>query len=148
MPETTASGILTKVGKDWNIPILTLILDEQEIEGRIRNAPGGLCGDAGMEKKGRIGIPRALMFYRYLPFWQSFLEALGWEVIVSDGVGKKEKIVYFEDSCLPMKLLVTHASQSGRQGGSSFYPEASQPSSETYPVPKIPGGAGYRPACH
>jgi len=36
MPETTASGILTKVGKDWNIPILTLILDEQEIEGRIQ----------------------------------------------------------------------------------------------------------------
>jgi predicted nucleotide-binding protein (sugar kinase/HSP70/actin superfamily) len=36
MPETTASGILTKVGKDWDIPILTLILDEQEIEGRIQ----------------------------------------------------------------------------------------------------------------
>ena len=36
MPETTASGILTEVGKDWDIPILTLILDEQEIEGRIQ----------------------------------------------------------------------------------------------------------------
>jgi predicted nucleotide-binding protein (sugar kinase/HSP70/actin superfamily) len=36
MPETTASGILTQVGKDWDIPILTLILDEQEIEGRIQ----------------------------------------------------------------------------------------------------------------
>jgi predicted nucleotide-binding protein (sugar kinase/HSP70/actin superfamily) len=36
MPETTASGILTKVGKDLDIPILTLILDEQEIEGRIQ----------------------------------------------------------------------------------------------------------------
>jgi predicted nucleotide-binding protein (sugar kinase/HSP70/actin superfamily) len=36
MPETTASGILTKVGKDRDIPILTLILDEQEIEGRIQ----------------------------------------------------------------------------------------------------------------
>lgn len=36
MPETTASGILTQVGKDWNIPILTLLLDEQEIEGRIQ----------------------------------------------------------------------------------------------------------------
>jgi predicted nucleotide-binding protein (sugar kinase/HSP70/actin superfamily) len=35
MPETTASGILTKVGKDWNIPILTISLDEQEIDGRI-----------------------------------------------------------------------------------------------------------------
>lgn len=36
MPETTASGILTRAGKDWKIPILTLILDEQEIEGRIQ----------------------------------------------------------------------------------------------------------------
>ena len=36
MPETTASGILTQVGKDKDIPILTLILDEQEIEGRIQ----------------------------------------------------------------------------------------------------------------
>ena len=36
MPETTASGILMKVGKDRDIPILTLILDEQEIEGRIQ----------------------------------------------------------------------------------------------------------------
>ena len=63
-----------------------------------------------MEKKGRIGIPRALMFYRYLPFWQAFFEALGWEVIVSGGMGKKGKIIYFEDSCLPMKLMVTHAS--------------------------------------
>ncbi len=36
MPETTASGILTQAGKDWDIPILTLILDEQEIEGRIQ----------------------------------------------------------------------------------------------------------------
>jgi predicted nucleotide-binding protein (sugar kinase/HSP70/actin superfamily) len=36
MPETTASGILTQVGKDLDIPILTVILDEQEIEGRIQ----------------------------------------------------------------------------------------------------------------
>jgi predicted nucleotide-binding protein (sugar kinase/HSP70/actin superfamily) len=62
-----------------------------------------------MEEKGRIGIPKALMFYRYFPFWRCFFEALGWRVVVSDGLGKKGKIVYFEDSCLPMKLLVTHA---------------------------------------
>jgi predicted nucleotide-binding protein (sugar kinase/HSP70/actin superfamily) len=36
MPETTASGILTRVGQEHEIPILTLILDEQEIEGRIQ----------------------------------------------------------------------------------------------------------------
>jgi len=62
-----------------------------------------------MEEKGCLGIPRALMFYRYFPFWQTFFERLGWRVVVSDGVRQKEKIVYFEDSCFPMKLLVTHA---------------------------------------
>jgi predicted nucleotide-binding protein (sugar kinase/HSP70/actin superfamily) len=49
------------------------------------------------------------MFYRYFPFWHTFFESLGWRVRVSDVVGQKEKIIYFEDSCLPMKLLVTHA---------------------------------------
>ncbi len=64
-----------------------------------------------MEEKGRIGIPRALMFYRYLPLWRTFFERLGWRVMISDGARQKEKIIYFEDSCLPMKLLVTHAVQ-------------------------------------
>jgi len=64
-----------------------------------------------MEEKGCIGIPKALMFYRYFPFWRPFLEGLGWRVTVSDGVKQKGKIIYFEDSCLPMKLLVTHAMQ-------------------------------------
>lgn len=62
-----------------------------------------------MEEKGRIGIPKALMYYRYFPLWFTFFEELGWRVKVSDGLGKTGKIIYFEDSCLPMKLLVTHA---------------------------------------
>jgi len=62
-----------------------------------------------MEEKGQIGIPKALMYYRYFPFWSTFFEELGWRVKVSDGLGKTGKIIYFEDSCLPMKLLVTHA---------------------------------------
>ncbi len=51
------------------------------------------------------------MFYRYYPFWKTFFEGLGWQVKTSEGARQKEKIVYFEDSCLPMKLLVTHAVQ-------------------------------------
>ncbi|HUL23316.1 MAG TPA: acyl-CoA dehydratase activase-related protein, partial [Thermodesulfobacteriota bacterium] len=39
-----------------------------------------------MEAKGRIGIPRALMFYRYFPLWRAFFERLGWRVVVSNGV--------------------------------------------------------------
>jgi predicted nucleotide-binding protein (sugar kinase/HSP70/actin superfamily) len=62
-----------------------------------------------MEEKGRIGIPRALMFYRYFPLWKVFFEELGWRVIVSDGLGRRGKLIYFEDSCLPMKLLITHS---------------------------------------
>jgi predicted nucleotide-binding protein (sugar kinase/HSP70/actin superfamily) len=62
-----------------------------------------------MEEKGRIGVPKALMYYRYFPFWSTFFEELGWRVKVSDGLAKTGKIIYFEDSCLPMKLLVTHA---------------------------------------
>ncbi len=62
-----------------------------------------------MEEKGVIGIPKALMYYRYFPLWRTFFEELGWSVMVSDGLGKTGKIIYFEDSCLPMKLLVTHA---------------------------------------
>jgi predicted nucleotide-binding protein (sugar kinase/HSP70/actin superfamily) len=49
------------------------------------------------------------MFYRYFPFWSTFFETLGWKVIISDGLRKKGRIIYFEDSCLPMKLLVTHS---------------------------------------
>jgi predicted nucleotide-binding protein (sugar kinase/HSP70/actin superfamily) len=62
-----------------------------------------------MEEKGRIGIPKALMYYRYFPLWRAFFEELDWSVMVSDGLGKTGKIIYFEDSCLPMKLLVSHA---------------------------------------
>jgi len=75
-----------------------------------------------MEKKGRIGIPRALMFYRYVPFWRTFFESLGWEVMVSRDVGKRGKIIYFEDSCLPMKLLVTHATSLASETDHLFVP--------------------------
>jgi predicted nucleotide-binding protein (sugar kinase/HSP70/actin superfamily) len=75
-----------------------------------------------MEEKGRIGIPKALMYYRYFPFWCTFFEELGWRVQVSDGLGKTGKIIYFEDSCLPMKLLVTHAVSLKDQADFLFVP--------------------------
>jgi len=75
-----------------------------------------------MEEKGRIGIPKALMYYRYFPFWSVFFEELGWKVKVSDGLGRIGKIIYFEDSCLPMKLLVTHAVSLRKQVDFLFVP--------------------------
>ncbi len=75
-----------------------------------------------MEEKGCIGIPRALMFYRFFPFWKTFFEELGWRVKTSEGLRQKEKIVYFEDSCFPMKLLVTHAVQLKEEVDHLFIP--------------------------
>jgi len=92
-----------------------------------------------MEEKGRIGIPRALMFYRYLPLWRTFFEVLGWEVIVSDGREKREKIVYFEDSCLPMKMLVTHAVQLKDKVDHLFIPRLVSVHRTTIMCPKFRG---------
>lgn len=36
MPETTAAAILKQVSKDYQIPVMTLILGEQDVEGRIQ----------------------------------------------------------------------------------------------------------------
>ncbi len=62
------------------------------------------------------------MFYRFFPFWKTFFEELGWRVKTSGGIRQKEKIVYFEDSCLPMKLLVTHAVQLKEEVDCLFIP--------------------------
>ncbi len=60
----------------------------------------------------RIGIPKALMYYRFFPLWSAFFRELGCEVVISDPVGKgflgRQSVAYFEDSCLPMKLMVAH----------------------------------------
>lgn len=49
------------------------------------------------------------MFYRYFPLWKRFFEELGWKVIASEELKKSERLIYYEDSCLPMKLLITHS---------------------------------------
>ena len=60
----------------------------------------------------RIGIPKALMYYRFFPLWSAFFQGLGFEVVTSDSIGRgllgRGSIAYFEDSCLPMKLMVAH----------------------------------------
>ena len=60
----------------------------------------------------QIGIPKALMYYRFFPLWSAFFRGLGFEVLTSDPIGRgflgKGSIAYFEDSCLPMKLMVAH----------------------------------------
>ncbi|KPL04529.1 MAG: hypothetical protein AMJ90_00325 [candidate division Zixibacteria bacterium SM23_73_2] len=66
----------------------------------------------GETKKGKIGIPRALFFLEFLPFWITFFENLGFEVVVSDKTNKNivhtgcEKVS--ADVCFPIKVAFGH----------------------------------------
>src|SRR5665647_918613 len=60
----------------------------------------------------RIGIPKALLYYRYFPLWKAFFEELGHEVVPSSSTnnsilnnGVKNCV---DDACLPIKLFHGH----------------------------------------
>lgn len=60
----------------------------------------------------KIGIPRALAYYAYYPFWKDFFEKLGIETVISQLTSKqildsgvKEAVA---DACVPIKLFHGH----------------------------------------
>lgn len=59
-----------------------------------------------------IGIPRALLFYKYQYLWKTFFETLGFEVVLSEDTNKKmvEEGVRFsiDECCLPTKIYMGH----------------------------------------
>ncbi|MGB9629247.1 MAG: acyl-CoA dehydratase activase-related protein [Thermodesulfobacteriota bacterium] len=61
----------------------------------------------------RIGIPRALLYYRYFPLWLTFFKELGFEVVVSKPSHREiveEGFRYAdEDNCIPIKMAFGHA---------------------------------------
>jgi len=60
----------------------------------------------------RIGVPRALLYYRYFPLWNAFFEGLGFEVVVSKPTHRKliEEGFKFadDDTCIPIKMAFSH----------------------------------------
>ncbi len=63
-------------------------------------------------KKIKIGIPRALPFYKFFPFWKTLLEELGAEIVLTPPTTKKIVEVGcamgFGELCLPMKIFYGH----------------------------------------
>lgn len=61
----------------------------------------------------KVGIPRALSYYRYFPMWKTLLEYMGAEVVVSSPTGKRllENGIMrcVDDICVPVKLYYGHA---------------------------------------
>ena len=59
-----------------------------------------------------VGIPRAMSYYSYFPFWYGFFEALGIKVVVSDKTTKQTmsmgSALVVSETCLPIKVYVGH----------------------------------------
>ncbi len=65
-----------------------------------------------MKQTAEIGIPRALLFYTYYPFWHGFFDGLGIKVILSDKTTKKTmsegSALVVSETCLPIKVYAGH----------------------------------------
>lgn len=60
----------------------------------------------------KIGIPRALSYYNFFPFWYGFFTDLGIEIVLSDKTTKQTMSVgsslVVPETCLPIKVYVGH----------------------------------------
>jgi len=62
----------------------------------------------GDKKRYKVGIPRALHYYRYYPFWKKLLEELDVEIVLSPPTNKnivEEGVTHgFGELCIPVKI--------------------------------------------
>ena len=90
-----------------------------------------------------VGIPGGLLYYRYGKLWNSFLNALGVEVvesgettrsILSSGVSKAEN-----ESCLAVKVFYGHVMALKDKADALFIPRLVSVKKRTHTCPKMLG---------
>jgi predicted nucleotide-binding protein (sugar kinase/HSP70/actin superfamily) len=91
----------------------------------------------------RVGIPRALLYHRYGPFWERFLGELGVDVVVSrrtdkalveQGIGRVPSEV-----CLPIKIAAGHICDLSDKVDAVFLPRLLWLGDRMYACPKMIG---------
>lgn len=91
----------------------------------------------------KVGVPRALLYYRYGRFWEEFLTGLGAEVVVSrrtdkvllqNGLGHVSSEV-----CLPIKIMAGHLEELAGQVDVIFLPRLLWLEDKLYACPKMIG---------
>jgi predicted nucleotide-binding protein (sugar kinase/HSP70/actin superfamily) len=91
----------------------------------------------------KVGIPGGLLYYRYGRLWNSFLRALGAEVvesgettrsILTSGVSKAEN-----ESCLPVKVFYGHVLALKDEVDALFVPRLVSVKKRTHTCPKMLG---------
>lgn len=91
----------------------------------------------------RVGIPRALLYYRFYPLWKTFFTELGAEVIVSEPttqeIFRKGLKKFVGDTCLPMKLVFGHVIALADKVDYLFIPRLVSIEKDTYLCPHFAG---------
>ncbi|MGN0969955.1 MAG: acyl-CoA dehydratase activase-related protein, partial [Evtepia sp.] len=62
-----------------------------------------------------IGLPRALLYYRYGPLWRTFFQSLGLKTIVSPPTSRKildqGTALAQDETCLSAKIFLGHVQE-------------------------------------
>ncbi len=63
----------------------------------------------------RVGIPRTLHFYDLFPYWRTFFDELGMDIVLSSGtnrpVAQRTKEIAIAEACYPAKLVYGHVAE-------------------------------------
>lgn len=91
----------------------------------------------------RVGLPRALLFYKYFPLWQTFLEGLGQQVIISPPTNKTMMTRALEvaegELCVPVKAFYGHILELKDQVDRLCIPRMVSVEAKAYTCPKFLG---------
>jgi predicted nucleotide-binding protein (sugar kinase/HSP70/actin superfamily) len=91
----------------------------------------------------KVGIPRGLLYYRYFSLWQTFLQELGCEVILSTpttkGMVSQGASVAASDLCLPVKAYFGHILSLKDHVDLLFVPRYISIEEDAYMCPKFLG---------
>ncbi|WZL73476.1 acyl-CoA dehydratase activase-related protein [Clostridiaceae bacterium 35-E11] len=91
----------------------------------------------------RVGIPRALLYYYYYPFWKTMFDALKIETVVSEPTSKMtvNKGVEFSvpEICVPIKIFTGHVASLIDEVDYVFIPRMMSISKHEYFCPKFMG---------
>lgn len=73
----------------------------------------------------KIGIPRAINYYYYYPFYKAFLETLGAEVVLSNSTSRKTLDTLADcptdEPCIPIKILFPHTRELIQKGVDAIF---------------------------
>ncbi|MDI6704622.1 MAG: acyl-CoA dehydratase activase-related protein, partial [bacterium] len=91
----------------------------------------------------KVGIPRALLYYRYYPFWEVYFKGLGAEVVISQKTSRgllEQGIRHtLDDICLPVKAFHGHIISLCGNVDYLFIPRVVSIEKEAYTCPKFIG---------